>query len=65
VLEEMALKHIFSELFIFSMFIFILLLLHTDFSPPHEMYGSPDQAAHYHTLGPQLWVSSMYDLAFG
>jgi hypothetical protein len=29
-------------------------LLHTRLSPPHEVCDSPDQAPHYHTLGPEL-----------
>jgi hypothetical protein len=28
-------------------------------SPPHEMCDSPDQAAHYHILGPKLRASSL------
>jgi hypothetical protein len=32
-------------------------LLHTYLSPPHEVCDSPDQAAIYHTLGPELGAS--------
>jgi hypothetical protein len=28
-------------------------------SPPHDVCDSPDQAAHYHTLGPKLGASSL------
>jgi hypothetical protein len=31
--------------------------LHTHLSPPHEVCDSPDQAAHYHTLGLKLGAS--------
>jgi hypothetical protein len=34
-------------------------LLYTHLSLPHEMRASPDQAAHYHTLGPKLGASSL------
>jgi hypothetical protein len=34
-------------------------LLHTHLSLPHEVCNSPDQAAHYHTLSPKLWTSSL------
>jgi hypothetical protein len=34
-------------------------LVHTYLSPPHEVHDSPDQAAHYHTLGPKLVASSL------
>jgi hypothetical protein len=34
-------------------------LFHNHLSPPHEVRDSPDQAAHYHTLGPKLGASSM------
>jgi hypothetical protein len=30
------------------------ILLHIHLSPPHEVCDSPDQAAHYHTLGSKL-----------
>jgi hypothetical protein len=33
--------------------------LHTHLSPPHEVCDSPDQAAHYHTLGAKLGASSL------
>jgi hypothetical protein len=32
-------------------------LLHTYLSPPREVCSSPDQATHYHTLGPKLGAS--------
>jgi hypothetical protein len=31
----------------------------THLSSPHEVSNSPDQAAHYHTLGPKLGASSV------
>jgi hypothetical protein len=34
-------------------------LLHIYLSPPHQMCGSPDQAAHYHNPGPKLRASSV------
>jgi hypothetical protein len=34
-------------------------LLHTHLSPPHEVCDSPDQASHYHTLGPKVRASSL------
>jgi hypothetical protein len=33
--------------------------LHTRLSPPLEVYGSPDQAPHYHTVGTKLGASSV------
>jgi hypothetical protein len=42
--------------------VFLLLvtpMLHTHPAPPHKMCNSPDQAAHYHTLGPKLGASSV------
>jgi hypothetical protein len=32
-------------------------LLHIHLSPPHEVCGCSDQAAHYHNLGPKLGAS--------
>jgi hypothetical protein len=32
-------------------------LLHIHLSPPHEVCDCPDQAAHYHNLGPKLGAS--------
>jgi hypothetical protein len=43
----------------FPPLIIIPPLLHTHLSPPHEMCDSPDQAAHYHTLGTKLGASSL------
>jgi hypothetical protein len=34
-------------------------LLHTHLSPPHAVCDSPDQAAHYHTLGTKLGASAL------
>jgi hypothetical protein len=34
-------------------------LLRTHLSQPHEVCDSPDQAAHYHALGPKLGASSL------
>jgi hypothetical protein len=34
-------------------------LLQTRLSPPHDVCDSPDQAAHYHTLGHILEASSL------
>jgi hypothetical protein len=37
-------------------------LLHTQLSPPHEAWDSPDQAADYHSLGTKLrvWYLTRY-----
>jgi hypothetical protein len=43
----------------FPLLVIITPLLHTNLSPPHEVCNSPDQAAHYHTLGPKLGASSL------
>jgi hypothetical protein len=32
-------------------------LLHIHLSPPHDVCGCSDQAAHYHNLGPKLGAS--------
>jgi hypothetical protein len=34
-------------------------LVHTHVSPPHEVFDSPDQAAHYHIIGRKLGASSL------
>jgi hypothetical protein len=34
-------------------------LLYTHLSPTNEAYGSSDEAAHYHTLGPKLRASCL------
>jgi hypothetical protein len=49
----------FSEFISFPLLIIIPPLLHTHLSPPHEVRDSPDQTAHYHTLGPKLGASSL------
>jgi hypothetical protein len=50
---------VFSEFFSFPPLIIIPPLLHTHLSPPHAVCDSPDQATHYHTLGPMLGASSL------
>jgi hypothetical protein len=50
--DEVALDDIF-EFFGLLPLITIPPLLHTHLSPPHEVCDSPDQAAHYQTLGPK------------
>jgi hypothetical protein len=47
------------QLFCFPPLITIPPLLHNHLSPPHEVCDSPDQAAHYHSLGPKLGASSL------
>jgi hypothetical protein len=42
---------------VFACQYFIPPLLHTHLSPPHVICDSPDQAAHYHTLGSKSWAS--------
>jgi hypothetical protein len=37
----------------------VLPLLHTHLSPLHEVCDSPDQAAHYHTVGTKFGVSPL------
>jgi hypothetical protein len=49
----------FSKFFSFPLLIIIPPLLHTRLPPPHEVCNSPDQGAHYHTLGPKLGASSL------
>jgi hypothetical protein len=44
---------------VFPLLIIIPPLLHTHLSPPHEVCDSPDQEAHYHTLGTKLGASSL------
>jgi hypothetical protein len=39
----------------FPLLIIIPSLLHTHLSKPNEVYDKPDQAAHYHILGLQVW----------
>jgi hypothetical protein len=43
--------------FSLEFFIFPLLIL---ISLPHEVCDTPEQAAHYHILGPKLGASSLY-----
>jgi hypothetical protein len=57
--DEVALEQVFSEFFGFPPLITIPPLLHTYLSPPHEVCDSPEQAAHYHTLGLKLEASSL------
>jgi hypothetical protein len=48
-----------SQFFGAPLLIIIPPLLHTHLSPPYEVCDSPDQAAHYHTLGPKLGAASL------
>jgi hypothetical protein len=45
------------EEFGFPLLVTIPPSLHTRLSPPLEVYGSPDQAPHYHTVGTKLGAS--------
>jgi hypothetical protein len=54
-----ALEHVFLLVLSFPLLITIPPLLYTHLSPPHEVCDSPDQAAHYHTLGAKLGASSL------
>jgi hypothetical protein len=49
----------FSDFFGFPLLLVISPLLHTHLSQPHKVCSRPDQAAHYHTLGPKLRASSL------
>jgi hypothetical protein len=50
--DNVAVGQVFLEFFIFPLLILISL--------PHEVCNRPDQAAYYHTLGPKLGASSLY-----
>jgi hypothetical protein len=54
---EMALGQVYLRVIRFFPVNIIPPLLHTHLSQPHEVYNSPEQAAHYHTLGPKLGAS--------
>jgi hypothetical protein len=56
---EVALGQVFLQLLGFPLLIIIPPWLHTQLSPHHKMYDNPDQAAHYHTVGPKLEASSL------
>jgi hypothetical protein len=59
-LDEVALQQGFLRFVSGSpLIITIPPLLHTHLSQPHEVCDSPDQAAHYHTLGTKLAASSL------
>jgi hypothetical protein len=47
------------ELFDFSLPVTIPPLHHVHLSLPHEVYDSPDQAAHFHILCTKLEASSL------
>jgi hypothetical protein len=57
--SELALGLVFSEFFGYPPSIYHFTVAAARLSPPHEVCDSPDQAAHYHALGPKLWASSM------
>jgi hypothetical protein len=56
VVGKVALGQVFLRV-LFSPASIIPPLLHIHISPPHEVSDSPDQATHYHTLGPKLGTS--------
>jgi hypothetical protein len=58
-MDEVALKQVFLRVFRFSLLINVPKLFHTHVPTPHDVCDSPDQAAHYHTLGPNLRASSL------
>jgi hypothetical protein len=49
--DEVVLQEVFLRVLQFFLLIIIPPLLRTHLSPSHEVGDSPDQAAHYHTLG--------------
>jgi hypothetical protein len=59
VVDKVALGQGFLRVLPFSLVIILSPLLHTHLSPPHEVCGSPDHAAHYHTVCPKLGSSSL------
>jgi hypothetical protein len=52
--NKVTLGHVFLRVLRFSPASIIPPLLHINLSPPHEECVSPDEAAHYHHLGPKL-----------
>jgi hypothetical protein len=48
-----------EQALLWILIVIIPRLPHTHLPPPHEVFGSPDQAAHYHTLGPQMGIPSV------
>jgi hypothetical protein len=59
VMDKVALRQVFLQVLWFNTVNIIPPLLHTHLSPPYEVCNSPDQAAHYHTLGHKLGASSL------
>jgi hypothetical protein len=60
VVDQMALEQVFLKVFQFHPLVTnIPALLHTHIPLSHEMWNGPDQAAHYHTLGPKLQALSL------
>jgi hypothetical protein len=59
VTDKVALGQGFLEVLLLSPVSIIPPLFPTHLSQPHEACDSPDQAAHYHTLGPKLGASSL------
>jgi hypothetical protein len=57
--NEVELGQVLLRVLRFSPLNIIPASLHTHLAPPHEVYNSPEQAAHYHTLGPKLGASFM------
>jgi hypothetical protein len=55
--DKVALGKVFLRVLRFSPANIIRPLLHIHLSPPHEVYNSPEQAAHYHHLGAKLGAS--------
>jgi hypothetical protein len=60
VVKEVKIEQFFSSKFLFFVLLIThLAVLHNHLSPPHEVCDSPDVAAHYHTVGHMLGVSSL------
>jgi hypothetical protein len=57
VVDKLALGQVFLRVLQFSPANIIPPLIHIHLSPPHEVCKNPDQAAHYHHLGPKLGAS--------
>jgi hypothetical protein len=57
--DKLALRQVLLRVLRFSPANIIPPLPHIHLSPPHEVFDSSDQVAHYHHLGPKLGASSL------
>jgi hypothetical protein len=58
VVDKVALGQVFLPVIPFFPVSIVPPLLHIHLSPPHEVCGSSEQAAHCHTFSPKLGASS-------